>query len=72
MSTKRATVAAQGVELSEMPEARIERGLEASRTGIGRVNETWDVGLKSFDRASKLCSGNVLRRPSRREAGAVE
>jgi hypothetical protein len=40
-------VAAQGVELSERPEARIERGLEASRrAGIERANETWDVGLK--------------------------
>jgi hypothetical protein len=47
MSTKRATITAQGVELSESPEARIERGLEASgRVGIGTVNEIWDMGLK--------------------------
>jgi hypothetical protein len=47
MITKRTTVAAQGVELGERSEARIERGLEASgRVGIGTVNEIWDMGLK--------------------------
>jgi hypothetical protein len=51
MSTGRATATVQGVELSGSPEARSERGLEASGSvGIGKVNKIWNMGLKNIDR----------------------